>query len=137
MKPRIAIGTRGSKLAVIQAESVLAELKRATPGLEAAIVKIATRGDLEGDTALDRFAEQGVFVKELEKALIDGKIDLAVHSLKDLPTEIPDELSLASAMARLDLSQNLIFADNHRIKPRSYTEKMFDCRFILVEVEIR
>jgi len=102
MKPRIAIGTRGSKLAVIQAESVLAELKRTTPGLEAAIVKIATRGDREGDTELHKFAEQGVFVKELEKALIDGKIDLAVHSLKDLPTEIPDGLSLAAATARLD-----------------------------------
>ncbi len=102
MKPRIAIGTRGSKLAVIQAESVLAELKRTTPGLEAAIVKIATRGDREGDTELHKFAEQGVFVKELEKALIGGKIDLAVHSLKDLPTEIPDGLSLAAATARLD-----------------------------------
>lgn len=102
MKPRIAIGTRGSKLALVQAESVLAELKRATPGLEATIVKIATRGDREGDTALDKFAEQGVFVKELEKALIDGKIDMAVHSLKDLPTEIPDGLSLAAATARLD-----------------------------------
>jgi hydroxymethylbilane synthase len=102
MKPRIAIGTRGSKLAVVQAESVLAELKEVAPGLEATIVKIATRGDREGDTALDRFAEQGVFVKELEKALIDGKIDVAVHSLKDLPTEIPDGLSLAAATARLD-----------------------------------
>ena len=102
MKPRIAIGTRGSKLALVQAESVLAELRKGAPGLEATIVKIATRGDREGDTALHRFAEQGVFVKELEKALIDGKIDLAVHSLKDLPTEIPDGLSLAAAMARLD-----------------------------------
>ncbi len=99
---RITIGTRGSKLAIIQAEWVLAKLIEAVPMLEASLVKITTRGDRDSDTPLDKFAGQGIFVKELENALLDGKIDLAVHSLKDLPTEIPDRLSLAAVTARLD-----------------------------------
>ncbi len=85
----ITIGTRGSKLAVIQAEELLAKLREAFPGLKASLVKIKTRGDRYRTTALDEFAGQGIFVKELEKALLDRQIDLAVHSLKDLPTEIP------------------------------------------------
>jgi len=99
---KITIGTRGSKLAVIQAQWVLTKLREATPGLEANLVKITTRGDRDSGTALDKFAGQGVFVKELEKSLIDGEIDLAVHSLKDLPTEIQCGLFLAATTARLD-----------------------------------
>ena len=99
---KIAIGTRSSKLAVIQAQWVLTKLKEATPSLEATIVKITTRGDRYSSTALDKFAGQGVFVKELEKALADGEIDLAVHSLKDMPTEITHGLSLVATTARLD-----------------------------------
>lgn len=105
---KITIGTRGSKLAVIQAEWMLTKLREADPGLEASLVKITTRGDRDSGTALDKFAGQGVFVKELEKALIDGEIDLAVHSLKDLPTEIPYGLFLAAATARLDPRDVLI-----------------------------
>ena len=105
---KITIGTRGSKLAVIQAHWVLTKLREAAPGLKASLVKITTRGDQESDTALDKFAGQGVFVKELEKALFDGEIDLAVHSLKDMPTEIPYGLFLAAATARLDPRDVLI-----------------------------
>jgi len=104
----ITIGTRGSKLAVIQAQWVLTKLREAAPGLKASLVKITTRGDQESDTALDKFAGQGVFVKELEKALFDGEIDLAVHSLKDMPTEIPYGLFLAATTARLDPRDVLI-----------------------------
>ena len=102
MRQTIAVGTRGSKLALIQAEYVLAKVREAVPGLNARLVKIVTSGDRENTTVLNKFAGQGVFVKELEKALFDGKIDLAVHSLKDLPTEIPDGLSLAAVTPRLD-----------------------------------
>jgi hydroxymethylbilane synthase len=98
----ITIGTRGSQLAVMQAEWVLAKLREALPGLKASLIKIITRGDQDSSIALDKFAGQGVFVKELEKALLNGEIDLAVHSLKDLPTEIPDGLSLTAVTARLD-----------------------------------
>ena len=98
----ITVGTRGSKLAVIQAEELLAKLREAFPGLKAGVVKISTRGDRYRTIALDEFAGQGIFVKELEKALLDNQIDIAVHSLKDLPTEIPDGLTLSAATARLD-----------------------------------
>jgi hydroxymethylbilane synthase len=98
----IAIGTRGSKLAVIQAEELLARLRLVLPGLEASLVKITTRGDRDDIAALDEFSSQGIFVKELEKALLDKQIDLAVHSLKDLPTEIPKGLILAAVTTRLD-----------------------------------
>ncbi len=104
----ITIGTRGSKLAVIQAQQVLTKLREAAPGLKASLVKITTRGDRDSGTALDKFAGQGVFVKELEKALFDGAIDFAVHSLKDMPTEIPYGLSLAATIARLDPGDVLI-----------------------------
>jgi hydroxymethylbilane synthase len=99
---QIAIGTRGSKLAMIQAEELLAKIREVLPGLEASLVKITTRGDRDNTAALDEFSWQGIFVKELEKALLDKQIDLAVHSLKDLPTEIPEGLMLAAVTARLD-----------------------------------
>jgi len=98
----IAIGTRGSKLAVLQAEWLLTKLREAFPGLKARLIKITTKGDRCSTTTLDKFAGQGIFAKELEKALLDNQIDLAVHSLKDLPTEIPDGLTLAAATTRLD-----------------------------------
>jgi hydroxymethylbilane synthase len=98
----IAIGSRGSKLAVIQAEELLAKLRQVLPGLEARLDKIKTTGDRLRTTALDEFAGQGIFVKELEKALLNQQIDLAVHSLKDLPTEIPQGLMLTAVTARLD-----------------------------------
>ena len=108
MRGSITIGTRGSKLALVQAEWVLAKLRELNPGLKASIVKIVTRGDQEIDTGLDKFVGQGIFVKELERALIDGKIDLAVHSLKDMPITIPGELSLAAVTLRLDPRDVLI-----------------------------
>ena len=108
MRDSITIGTRGSKLALVQAEWVLAKLREINPGLKASIVKIVTRGDQEINTGLDKFAGQGIFVKELERALIDGKIDLAVHSLKDMPITIPGELSLAAVTLRFDPRDVLI-----------------------------
>jgi len=99
---KINIGTRGSKLAIIQAEGVLTKLKEVAPNLEAGLVKITTRGDQNSTTPLDKLGGQRIFVKELEKALLDSKVDLAVHSLKDLPTEIPLGLLLAAVTARLD-----------------------------------
>lgn len=108
MRRRIAIGTRGSRLAIIQAESVLAKLQLIAPDIEFSLVKITTRGDQESSTPLDMFTGEGVFVKELEKALTDGKIDMAVHSLKDLPTEIPRGLVLGAVTERLDSRDALI-----------------------------
>ena len=105
---RIVIGTRASKLAVTQAEWAIAKLKQAVPELEVNLVKIKTTGDQDMNVVLGRSAGQGIFVKELEIALLHHKIDLAVHSLKDLPTEIPAGLSLAAVTERIDARDALI-----------------------------
>ncbi len=102
MKTSVTIGSRGSQLALIQSELVAAEIKQLNPHLEINITNITTKGDRDRQTPLDRLAGVGIFVKELEEALIDGRIDLAVHSLKDMPTEIPQGLSLAAVTERLD-----------------------------------
>jgi hydroxymethylbilane synthase len=107
MKP-ILIGTRGSKLAVIQAKEIQNHLEEAFPELKTNLVRIQTTGDRNNTIALDEFSGQGVFVKELEKALLDGRIDMAVHSLKDLPTEIPAGTTLAAVTARLNPDDVLI-----------------------------
>jgi hydroxymethylbilane synthase len=101
MRRTIIAGTRGSRLALIQAESVAAKIREATH-LEVIISKVITGGDRSRHIPLDRMAGTGVFVKELEEALLSEQIDLAVHSLKDMPTEIPDGLCLAAVTERLD-----------------------------------
>jgi len=102
VKKKIVVGSRGSKLALIQAEAVSARLQESNPGLEFSLATMVTRGDRERRVPMDKMPGVGVFVKELEEALLDGRIDLAVHSLKDMPTEIPPGLSLAAVVARLD-----------------------------------
>jgi hydroxymethylbilane synthase len=107
MKP-IVIGTRGSKLAIIQAEELQTRLRQTFPELKTTLARIKTAGDRNHTAALDEFSDQGVFVKELEKALLGGRIDMAVHSLKDLPTEIPAGLTLAAVTSRLSPGDVLI-----------------------------
>ncbi len=102
MKTKIVVGSRGSTLALIQAESVAAKIREVSPDLEVNISKIVTKGDRERHARLDQVAGVGVFVKELEEALLDNRIDLAVHSLKDVPIQIPQGLYLAAVTRRLD-----------------------------------
>ncbi len=99
---RIIVGSRGSKLALIQTESVVARIKEANPDTEVIVNRIITKGDRNRRVQLDKIAGIGVFVKELEEALLDGRIDLAVHSLKDMPTQIPSGLCLVAVTERLD-----------------------------------
>ena len=102
VRTKIVVGTRGSKLALIQAESVVVKIREVNPDLEVGISKIVTKGDRNRHTRLDQIRGIGIFVKELEEALLDDRIDLAVHSLKDMPTEIPQGLCLAAVTQRLD-----------------------------------
>jgi len=99
---KIVIGTRGSKLAMVQAETVAAAIRQLHPDTEICISKITTRGDRESTAKLENIAGLGVFVKELEEALLDGRIDMAVHSLKDMTTDIAPELHLAAVIKRVD-----------------------------------
>lgn len=102
MKKSILVGSRQSRLAVIQAEEVLTKLKEANPNLEFSLIKIATKGDRIKNLPFARIPGRGIFVKEIEAALLEKRIDIAVHSLKDLPTQIPIGLSLAAVTRRLD-----------------------------------
>ncbi len=108
MKTRITIGSRGSKLALWQAEWMRTELRRAYPGAEVAIEVIKTSGDVNKEAPLAVIGGKGVFTKELEEALLDGRIDVAVHSLKDLPTVLPAGLGIAAITEREDARDALI-----------------------------
>jgi hydroxymethylbilane synthase len=102
----VKIGTRGSQLARWQADWVRDRL--AANGVRAEIVVIKTRGDAEVDRPLHELEGTGFFTKEIEEALLDGRIDVAVHSLKDLPTTLPDGLALGAVPPRHDPREALV-----------------------------
>ena len=103
----LVIGSRGSKLALWQAEQARERLKLLNPGIEINIEIIKTTGDVKSDP-LSVIGGKGVFTKELEDALLDGRIDLAVHSLKDLPTILPERLSISAICEREDARDALV-----------------------------
>ena len=107
MKDSIVIGSRGSKLALVQAQMVKAELELLHPSLEVRIEIIKTTGDVKTDP-LSVIGGKGVFTKELEDALLDGRTDIAVHSLKDLPTVLSDKLVIAAICKREDPRDALV-----------------------------
>ena len=98
----LKLGTRGSPLALCQAGLVSEELSRRWPDLDIVIVPIKTSGDKFLDVVLSQVGGKGLFVKEIEEALLDGRIDLAVHSLKDLPAELAPGLCEGAVMRRED-----------------------------------
>jgi len=100
LRGALRLGTRGSTLALAQARLVAASLRRLHPDLEIEEVVIRTRGDQVLDSALHEVGGKGLFVKEIEEALLEGRIDLAVHSLKDLPGELPEGLALGAVPER-------------------------------------
>jgi len=104
----IRIATRKSPLALWQAEFVRGELRRHHPGLEVELVTFTTRGDRILDTPLAKVGGKGLFVKELENALLDGSADLAVHSMKDVPMEFPAGLGLSTICERADPRDALV-----------------------------
>ncbi len=108
MKNKVVIGTRGSKLALWQAEWIKSELQRMNPGLAVELNKIKTTGDKILDVPLAKVGGKGLFVKEIEEALLSGEADLAVHSMKDVPTEFPSGLHLAVICKREDPSDAFI-----------------------------
>ena len=100
MSRQIRIGSRDSVLAIKQAEIVIASVKAKFPTINFELVKIKTTGDKILDKNLDAIGGKGLFIKELEQALIDGKIDLAVHSYKDMPYEEMDDLPIVALSKR-------------------------------------
>jgi hydroxymethylbilane synthase len=102
----VKLGTRGSNLARWQADWVLARLSE--NGVKVEIVVLKTRGDAEVDRPLHELEGKGFFTKEIEDALLDRRIDVAVHSLKDLPTSLPEGLALGAVPARHDPREALV-----------------------------
>ncbi len=99
---RLVIATRASRLALWQAEHVQARLQALYPQCEVSLLKMTTRGDQILDRTLSKVGGKGLFVKELETALLDGRADLAVHSLKDVPVDLQSPFSLPVIMERDD-----------------------------------
>ena len=107
-KAMIRIGTRGSQLARWQANWVAEQLRELHPGLTVELVEIKTLGDRDRNSPLAEIGGIGVFTKEIQRAVLEDTVDLAVHSLKDLPTEQSDGLFLAAVPARIWLTLSLL-----------------------------
>ena len=106
----LRVATRRSPLALWQAEHVAGALRERHPGLEVELVAMRTSGDRMLDAPLAKVGGKGLFIKELEHALLDGRADIAVHSMKDVPVELPPELHLPVVMARADPRDALVSA---------------------------
>ena len=104
-KKKIRIGTRKSQLAMVQTEIVADRIRNAFKEIQIEIVPISTKGDENLHRSLASFGGKGVFTRELEEAMREGRIDLAVHSAKDLPMDLPKGLCIGAALGRGDASQ--------------------------------
>jgi hydroxymethylbilane synthase len=111
MNSTIRIATRESRLALWQAEHVAALLCRHHPGLTVELVPMTTRGDQILDTTLAKIGGKGLFIKELETAMLEGRADLAVHSMKDVPAQLPDGFEIVAVLEREDPRDALVSAD--------------------------
>jgi len=96
MQSKILLGTRGSKLALAQADIVAGKIKNLDPSIQVEIVVITTTGDKDQKTSLKEIGGKGVFIREIEQALLSGKIDIAVHSFKDITVQTADGLNLSA-----------------------------------------
>ena len=118
MSLALVIGSRGSKLALWQAETARQRLLELNPQLNVRIEIIKTTGDVKNDP-LSVIGGKGVFTKELEDALLDGRIDIAVHSLKDLPTVLPEGLSISAICEREDARDALVLRSDVEVEHAS------------------
>jgi len=101
-KRKIIVGSRESRLAVIQSQFVMEQIRKNHPELELELITMKTTGDVILEQTLDKIGGKGLFVKELDRALCQGVIDIAVHSLKDMPAEIPEDLPITAFSKRED-----------------------------------
>ena len=108
---KIKIGSRESALAVIQSRMVMDAIARTVPDAELELVTMKTTGDRILDKTLDQIGGKGLFVKELDQALRDGRADFTVHSLKDMPMEVPEDLPLAAFSSREDPRDVLVLPE--------------------------
>lgn len=116
MTDKIRIGTRKSLLARVQTRIVAEKLKETAPETEIEIIPIVTEGDLRLDKSLGSFGGKGVFTKELEQALLDGKIHMAVHSAKDMPVDFPAGLTLGAVIERAEGEDMVVTTDGKQLR---------------------
>ena len=102
MQKLVKIGTRGSLLALTQSTNIKNRIEAQYPGTTVELVKIVTKGDKIVDVPLAKVGGKGLFVKELEEAMLSREVDLAVHSMKDVPSELPEELHIGVVTKRED-----------------------------------
>lgn len=110
-RQRIRVGTRGSHLSRVQTSAVCRQLRSIAPGLEIDVIPVTTTGDCHPSKPLHAFGSTGIFTSELEAALLRLEIDVAVHSLKDLPTTMHQDLTLAAVLCRDDAKDVLVTPD--------------------------
>ncbi|MFZ4739708.1 MAG: hydroxymethylbilane synthase [Bacteroidales bacterium] len=122
MENTIRIGTRGSKLALYQAYRVKEELEGKYPEKTFEIIIIKTKGDIILDVPLSKIGDKGLFTKELEVAMFNNEIDMAVHSLKDLPTTFPEGAKLGAVLKRGDVRDALISINNRKLSDLTSTD---------------
>ncbi|KAJ2806799.1 hypothetical protein H4R21_000727 [Coemansia helicoidea] len=111
---RVRVGSRGSKLALTQSRMVVGQLTAAHAGLETELETVKTMGDKIQDVAMSKIGDKGLFTKELETALAGGAVDVVVHSLKDMPTTLPDNMRLAAVTEREDPRDAVVMGARHR-----------------------
>lgn len=116
MKEQLRIGTRGSPLALAQSRWVQAQLEARYPGLAVTLTIIKTTGDKLTEVPLAQIGGKGLFLKEIEQALLAGEVDLGVHSMKDVPAELPAELAISVITSREDWRDALISHQYHRLE---------------------
>lgn len=115
IRNQIKIGTRGSKLAIFQAQQVKKQIELNFPQVLVEILIIQTKGDKILDTSLSKIGDKGLFTKEIEKALLKGTVDIAVHSLKDLSTELLSGLILGAVLERVEYRDALVHHENKKL----------------------
>ncbi len=120
MKKKYKVGSRSSALALAQTNWVINEIKKNFPELEFEIIKFKTEGDMVINKALYNFGGKGLFVKELEKAIIKKEIDFAVNSMKDMPIVIPEELCICAVSVREDPRDVLILNQKKTLADLEY-----------------
>lgn len=126
-KRKVIVGSRESRLAVIQSQIVMEQIRKNNPWLDLELVTMKTTGDIILEQTLDKIGGKGLFVKELDNALFEGVIDISVHSLKDMPAEIPEDLPIAAFSKREDPRDVLILPQDIKSLEQMNKEKAVGC----------